>query len=306
MSDHRPELLARHLTFKTKPLDRIHAPARGAFEEQIRGARKPVIMTGLMDAWPAMRSWSPGYLRDKLGQRQVGAYRSPDRFFPGRDQVGCDGRTSEDDGRCRRNLSASELFDRLEGLGTEIGELYYLYAFPLASAPDLIADIQIPDLAGRDVAAFLWVSAKHHVTPMHFDGNYNLLGQIFGTKHVLLFAPNNFDRLYPHGADHHYARHSQIFDLEAADLRRYPRLKEAEALHGILEPGTMLFIPNFWWHCVYTSEMSISVNFFDSAEPFSGWRERMEEWSCVVGKFFNALPSDIPDEMKSYILRTML
>ena len=293
------------LPFTIKALDSIHAPSREDFEG-FRAGRRPVLITGLIDNWPAMRHWSLPYLRQRLGNREIGVYLSPDHFFPGRDQVGCDGRTSEDDGRRRHAMTASEFFDRLETEGPERGSRCYLYAFPLTSVPDLLADVRMPESAEPSAPPRLWISAKGAITPTHFDGNSNMLAQISGLKHVYVFPPSDFARLYPYPSDHHYGRHSQVFDLGSAELTRYPELAKVEALHALVGPGTVLFIPSYWWHCVYTVETSISVNVFDNtaaAKDLDAFADRLSE---IAGRIFEALPTELPAEMKSYLLRMMI
>ena len=45
-------------------IERVHRPSKETFVEQYMKPRKPAILTGMMDNWEAMKSWS----FDKLGE----------------------------------------------------------------------------------------------------------------------------------------------------------------------------------------------------------------------------------------------
>ena len=43
-------------------------------------------------------------------------------------------------------------------------------------------------------------------------------------------------------------------DFENPDLDKFPRFSEIEGLEVAMEPGEVLYIPNYWWHYI-ESEM---------------------------------------------------
>ena len=43
-------------------------------------------------------------------------------------------------------------------------------------------------------------------------------------------------------------------DFDNPDLDRFPRFSEIEGMEVAMEPGEVLYIPNYWWHYI-ESEM---------------------------------------------------
>src|SRR5690606_9629433 len=44
-------------------IERIHKPEPNLFLEQYFSQGRPVVLTGIFDHWPALRKWSPDFLR---------------------------------------------------------------------------------------------------------------------------------------------------------------------------------------------------------------------------------------------------
>lgn len=60
-------------TFVTKVdnIDRVHKISYEDFKEKYEKANKPVIMTGMMDDWPALEGWTRQRLLETYGERLV-------------------------------------------------------------------------------------------------------------------------------------------------------------------------------------------------------------------------------------------
>ena len=56
-------------------VERIAPPSLAVFEREYRRPGRPVILTGLMDDWPARR-WTLASLRSRYGERRVTAVRT--------------------------------------------------------------------------------------------------------------------------------------------------------------------------------------------------------------------------------------
>jgi len=69
------------------------------------------------------------------------------------------------------------------------------------------------------------------------------------------------DLLYPYPVEAS-AGHVSFIDLEQPDFGKYPRLRQAHALTGVIEAGELLYLPAYWWHHVRSLQISISVNFW--------------------------------------------
>jgi len=84
----------------------------------------------------------------------------------------------------------------------------------------------------------------------------NMLIQVSGTKKVVFFEPNDFDKLYMNGDK------SEILDIENPDYEKYPLFLNIKKYECFLAPGDVLFIPALWFHNVLAINFSISVNVF--------------------------------------------
>ena len=68
LAAHR-KLSRLHAGFRT--IERRHKLSRGEFLEGFYSANRPVIITGMMDDWPALGKWSLDDFADRFGDREV-------------------------------------------------------------------------------------------------------------------------------------------------------------------------------------------------------------------------------------------
>uniref|UniRef100_UPI002618FC3C cupin-like domain-containing protein n=1 Tax=uncultured Dokdonia sp. TaxID=575653 RepID=UPI002618FC3C len=55
-------------------IERIHTISKKAFLENYVKPQKPVVITHLIDDWPAYTKWSLSYIRDIAGDKKVSLY----------------------------------------------------------------------------------------------------------------------------------------------------------------------------------------------------------------------------------------
>ena len=84
-----------------------HKISRGEFLEGYYSANRPVIMTGMIEDWPALRKWNLDYFKEKLGDREVEV------------QVGRDanGKYEIDREKFRRKMAFSDLIEMVRARG---------------------------------------------------------------------------------------------------------------------------------------------------------------------------------------------
>lgn len=63
---------------------------------------------------------------------------------------------------------------------------------------------------GDLTANLLFISMEGNVTPCHYDEQQNFFAQIKGYKRCILFAPDQFENLYPHPVHHPHDRQSMV------------------------------------------------------------------------------------------------
>lgn len=193
-------------------IPRITPPSLLGFMEQYVRCRRPVILTGCMDDWPAIsrredlrdRAWADtAYLKRVAGRRTVPV------------EVGSGTYLSNEWGQ--RLMRVSEFIDRfITGQAEGEEERGYLAQHELfEQIPQLRRDILTPDYCALDdddddgdddddddheqqpVAVNAWFGPGGTVSPTHTDPYHNLLAQVVGSKEVWLFAPSESKGMYP-------------------------------------------------------------------------------------------------------------
>ncbi|KOS17591.1 Lysine-specific demethylase 8 [Escovopsis weberi] len=253
----------------------------GAFEAYMNagaeGGPRPLVLEGLLAAWPALaeRPWrSPVYL---LSQTLGGRRLVPVEV----------GRSYVDAGW------AQELMPFQEFLGRYVLSVSPANAGALDRSPDpappapgylaqhdlfrqipaLRRDVLVPDLCWADVPGHpldaardqppldaprlnAWLGPARTITPLHTDGYHNLLCQVVGAKYVRLYPPSVGDRLRPRGPEHGVDM-SNTSELDLGLLEGWDPAPEdgdgegAEGkVEGELERGREALRGVEYWECV--------------------------------------------------------
>jgi len=244
---------------------RIEDVAPAVFFKKYVQANRPVVISGVMESWPALSRWSWSYLAAVAGDCTGEVIVSRNGLYP--DYV------TQPSPMAKVDMRFADFLRRAAGEETlppvlGPGETYYLYgkSYLLDAVPSLRDDLRTPAvLAGiPDIAERLWISTPGCVTPLHYDLSNGFLCQVRGHKQVWLFDPSQIDRLYPRGDKFpgldNFERQSRV-DIHHPDGEAFPELRRATALECTLREGDTLFIPSTWWHEVETLELSLSVQF---------------------------------------------
>ncbi|EDO44721.1 predicted protein [Nematostella vectensis] len=211
---------------------------------------KPVILDGMMEAWPAMRKWGLEYLKDIAGYRTV-----PIEL----------GLRYTDEEWTQKLMTISEFVDKYVSCSNSSQVAYLAQHQLFDQIPELRRDIIIPDYCclgddDRDVMINAWFGPKGTVSPLHHDPYNNLLAQVVGEKYLRLYSKDQTDKLYPHETT--LLHNTSQIDVEAPDLAQFPAFYKASYQECILRPGQMLFIPPGHWHYVRSLSVSFSVSFW--------------------------------------------
>jgi hypothetical protein len=232
-------------------LDHFYAPGR------------PVVMEGVVSAWPACSKWSPEYLRARIGDRIVeyqGDRGSDPDYELKKDQH-------------KRSSTFAEFMDRI---GAGNGNDYYITAYNSGVNQDALEPLR-DDLGRLDeylqhepgrLEAMFWIGPKDTFTPLHHDLTNNLLVQFVGRKRVTLVSPAETPRLYN---DLHVF--SAVRNLTAPDLSQFPLVESVERHEIVLNPGDALFIPIGWWHQITSLDFSVSATYTNFRWPNAGWED---------------------------------
>jgi lysine-specific demethylase 8 len=247
-------------------IPRVPAPesAGSSFFADISAARRPVVVTGGMRTWPALKDWTWDHLRETFGtvvveakiDFPVGAPLDPDVVT-----------VSPDD--YLHEITVREFIDIIRE-----GRRCYIDYFPIDRIPGLREGMDFAAVMGPAAVdrVNVWMGSKGSNIGLHFDPRDGMLAHLLGVKRVVLVSPEETRCVYPHT----YCITNGLVDPTAPNLTLYPAYAEA-TLHSVtLQPGEMLFIPRTWWHCLVPEGPSISVN------QFHGPGVSPSEWARMI------------------------
>ncbi len=235
-------------------IERHHKLARGAFLQDFYCAGRPVIITGMMDDWPALRKWSLDYFSERLGDREVNV------------QMGRDANANYEIQRekLRRKMLFSEFIDKVRTAG--VTNDFYITASDNSSnqgvLPELWEDIvQIPEyLNGAALHnGFFWFGPPGTITPFHHDLTNLFMAQVMGRKRVKISPSWDMPLMR-----NFFHVHCEV-DGRVTPPTPQPGLGQPQILECILQPGELLFLPIGYLHWVEALDVSAMLSFTNFA-----------------------------------------
>lgn len=201
---------------------------------ELLGRSMPVVLTGVMNEWPAPR-WSFAELCAKYGDALV---------------AGPDGRARGFTSLIEETLRAGRGFG-----GYDLPE-------QLRSA----ISVPVPGLAYDDTPPVFFCGSQGWAVPLHRDPTNIINAQLIGQKRWILFSPDQADHLYPRFDP---VRDYQTADVkpEAPDLVRFPLFRRARRVEVTVRAGEALLLPLGWFHEVHVESASFALGFDLSISP---------------------------------------
>jgi len=230
-------------------IEHRHRLSRDEFLREYYSTNRPVIITGMMDDWPAMRKWNLDYFAEKFGDREVEVQM---------------GRTAGANYEIAQEKYTSRIrFRDFVAKVRTAGETndFYLTAKNNSSnrkaLPELWDDIvQIPEyLASDDPGGFFWMGPAGTITPFHHDLTNNFMAQVIGRKRLKI-APS-WDMSLMLNYLHCFSR----IDGRVTPAAPRPPVSEPQILEFVLNPGEILFLPIGCLHYVQGVDISVTVSF---------------------------------------------
>lgn len=235
------------MPFKLSVVDTVENITPEDFNKLYLKPRRPVVIKGLTNNWPAKQKWTPEYLKEVIGQKVAPLYDN-----------------SKADPSKSINSAATEMpFDAyIDLIRSQPTELRIFFFNIFKYAPQLLNDIVLPkDLMGGFIESMpaMFFGGSNSVTFLHYDID---LPHIFhthfgGRKHVILFENKWKNRLYclPNAT---YAL--EDYDVSNPDTARFPALEGVEGQEVFLEHGDTLFMPTGYWHWMKYIDGSYSLS----------------------------------------------
>jgi len=208
------------------------------FDNEYRAKFKPVVVSGLMDDWEAIKSWTFDVLAEKCGDVPVtiDSYSS----------------------QKARKSTFGEFVKMMKENAAKGGEPLYMQEWLYkAISPQLMADL--PELAiadydfrrdlyGEAISTNhqLWIGQKGGTTRVHQDSYIIdvMHAQIVGEKHWSILKP---------GAHLHRKADG------ALDFERLVDEHRDDFFHVVCKPGDVIYLPALWWHRILLQSDSIGL-----------------------------------------------
>ena len=243
----------------------------------------PLVLTGV-PLGGCVDRWSDSYLERTIGENKVSAHVSTTRFldFAGKNFK-------------YEILTLQGFLQRVQS-ATEGNFLYYRSQHSKrnkASTLDAIGaigdDFAIPQLLLEPFqvhSTVLRIASTGLCMWLHYDVCDNFLCCIRGRKRVVLFQPDDIDRLYVSGSSS--AMGSRLLAKEGQKQlwKEFPLASTAWArrFEVVLNAGDVLFIPAFWPHCTEalpcgSDRASISVNAFLLRPELTPLHDTKDVWA---------------------------
>lgn len=244
IADHIDEQL-RDAGVDVRPIPVVQDAIAADLRAAIARRDGPRLFHGLLDDWPARRTWNPADLRRDHGDKQVTALMNLPAegvLFP-RDQQAY-----------TRTMSFGDFLAAM--LTASASEPCYL-AYQRSSELFPPTDYDFEPLTGTaGTDARVWIGSAGTRSMLHSDNMDNLFCQFWGQKHFVLLPREQSRLAYPFPDN---VVNSQI-DLADVDWARFQRLRKATVYAGMVRPGDILYMPRGTWHDVRSHTASISLN----------------------------------------------
>jgi len=267
----------RKYDISTKPIQRLKISDSRV--NDLISSMQPVLIEN-SSLTSSAAHWTLSFLHDHMGSGQFTVYESDSHKFMYYDEKKLEQNKKFVPSSRRCDMTLSEFIAKIQS-NTQNDKKYYLQQ----ALNDGVSSRMVEDFKafrwdwvtsqqqrnnwGPLTSNLLLIGEEGNVTPAHYDEQENFFAQLQGHKKFLLFPPSQFECFYPYPVYHPHDRQSQV-DFDNIDLNRFPKFSKAEAIEAIVNPGDVLYIPNYWWHHVESeshAQPTISLTFWYKSAP---------------------------------------
>lgn len=235
-------------------IERVGAISVSEFHERFVVPETPVILTRMIDDWPALERWTPAYFKQRFGDVEVDV-ELLEKARPGEN-------ASYLESMVTRSMTIADYIDRASDRSD--GSIYAAQQPLRTLLPDAVSDIRpIPYLSrllcrAAGTSELIWIGSRGCASGLHFDKAHNFNIQLHGRKKWVIFPREQQPLLYVPSTLP--KSHFSPIDFEQPDYARFPRYQRATPIEFDVLPGETLFLPVGWVHHVRTLEFSIGLN----------------------------------------------
>lgn len=213
---------------------------------------RPVIITGMMEDWPAMERWTDEYFLKHFADREVEVQFGRNR----------DTNFEINKAAHKRTMRFGDYVQMIQR-GGETND-YYMTATNSSSNQKALRElwddiVQIPEYLTSTTPdnGFFWFGPQGTKTPFHHDLTNNFMAQVRGRKLIKIVPAVEIGQIY-----NELDCYSAV-DGSYIDYQRFPKMRDAQTLDMVLNPGEILFLPVGCWHYVEGLDVTITVSFIN-------------------------------------------
>lgn len=255
------------MSFILKNVDTVDSITRENFKNNYLDKRKPLVIKGLTNDWPAREKWSTEYFKEIAGDIEVKLV---------------DNSKADPAKVINASIASMKFGEYLDLIKREPTELRIFFFNLFKHRPELVNDVKVPkDLMGGFIESMpaMFFGGSKAITFLHYDIDLpHLFHTHFGgRKHIILFDNKWKKRLYcvPNTT---YAL--EDYDVANPDFEKFPALKGVEGYEVFLEHGDTLFMPTGMWHWMryIDGSFSLTLRAWDSSIT----RKMASVWSLFM------------------------
>lgn len=236
-------------------VERRTLPPADEFFRDYWAAHRPVVVTDVVDKWPALGKWTPRFFRERFGATliEIADRRDADPDY----DANLDAH--------RRRIRMDRFIDRVLAAGTS-NDFYMVSNNHTMKRPRfraLLDDVVPPPELFEPLipaATSLWIGPAGTITPLHHDTTNILFAQLHGRKRIELISPQETALVLDVAGEGPLNGFYSPVDLDRLDAAEHPALRRLLVQRVVLEPGEALYIPAGWWHRVTALDVSISFS----------------------------------------------
>lgn len=213
-------------------MKRVHKPSVEEFKEKWIKEDKPVVITGLLDDWEAMKKWDLAFFKNNCHDVPI--------------------KGNLYDPRYTHDTTIGKIIERMMSgdEGAYVQEWWFEFDCPFLGKDYRVPEIFRDDLSHKlfnNFATIMFIGSKDSSSYLHQDSLHTNLwsAQIKGKKTWYFFGRK---AILPERED------------GSPDVDTFLKDPDSEIMHCTLLPGEVLYFPYYWWHRTKIIETSISVH----------------------------------------------
>jgi lysine-specific demethylase 8 len=243
------EHVRRHGAGNVTPVERVGSVAPEEFRKRYLARGVPVILDGGASTWPLASRWTFAGLRERYGREMI---KLVQRKGVANDEEIVEGREFSEE------IQFGAFLDQVVGNGKR----YMRFSPLLERFPELLDDFDhdfFKKMSGNNwgLTYQMFIGGSGSYTPLHNAMTSFFFVNVCGTKRWALI-PNHYLPILNPSADGFGYNHSGA-RVDPPNAGEFPGLECIDRLEAVMQPGDVLFVPSWMWHCVRNDSPTIGV-----------------------------------------------